>query len=155
MQIHLRKKKTNIYKYILHVFSLGYMPRNVWRLSHVLAGISMFCFFSLFLFSRGWSSVTYRCTRLKETLWSKILQGNILKDFPLICLNFSDFSVLFNCIFLFMNQKNIDKKKKEKKYSALPREKKNNSNHILYLIVPKSTKATLSFFISVLHLFTC
>lgn len=45
MQIH-QKKKTNIYKYILHVFSLGHTPRNVWRSSHVLAGISMFFFFS-------------------------------------------------------------------------------------------------------------
>lgn len=46
MQIRLRKreKKKHIYKYILHVFLLGLTPRDVWRSSHVLAGISMFIF---------------------------------------------------------------------------------------------------------------
>lgn len=71
------------------------------------------------------------------------LQGNVLLEFPLIRLNVTDFSLLFNFIFFFVIQeaKNIDYR-----YSALP------SNHILYLVVPKSTKSTLSF-ISVLHLF--
>ena len=96
MQIH--QKKTNIYKYILHVFSLGHMPRNVWRSSHVLAGISMFflrvyfCFFVV-----GCQSLID--VLIKRDTMKQNLQGNILKDFPLICLNVSDFSLLFNCIF--------------------------------------------------------
>lgn len=48
MQIRLRKREKKkhiyIYKYILHVFLLGLTPRDVWRSSHVLAGISMFIF---------------------------------------------------------------------------------------------------------------
>lgn len=99
MQIHLKKKETNIYKYILHVFSLGHTPRNVWRSSHVLAGISMFFFFkNLFLFFVvGCQSLID--VLIKRDTMKQNLQGNILKDFPLICLNVSDFSLLFNCIF--------------------------------------------------------
>lgn len=70
------------------------------------------------------------------------LQGNVLLEFPLIRLNVTDFSLLFNFFFFVIQEaKNIDYR-----YSALP------SHHILYLVVPKSTKSTLSF-ISVLHLF--
>lgn len=72
------------------------------------------------------------------------LQGNVLLEFPLIRLNVTDFSLLFYFFYFFFviqEAKNIDYR-----YSALP------SNHILYLVVPKSTKSTLSF-ISVLHLF--
>lgn len=36
---------------------------------------------------------------IKRDTMKQNLQGNILKDFPLICLNVSDFSLLFNCIF--------------------------------------------------------
>lgn len=42
------------------------MPRNVWRSSHVLAGISMFFLKNLFLFFCGWLSVTYRCSHEKR-----------------------------------------------------------------------------------------
>lgn len=103
MQIHLEKKETNIYKYILHVFLLVHTPRNVWRSSHVLAGISMFFLKNLFLFFVvGYQSLVD--VLIKRDTMKQNVQGNILKDFPLICLNVSDFSLLFNCIFLFRRQ---------------------------------------------------
>lgn len=64
MQIQKKNKQKYIYKYIVHVFSLGHMPRNVWQSSHVLAGISMCFSFFKFSFLRffslcGWLPVTY------------------------------------------------------------------------------------------------
>lgn len=56
--------------------------------------------FSEFIFVVLWLVVShllmYSC---KEDTMKQNLQGNILKDFPLICLNVSDFSLLFKCIF--------------------------------------------------------
>lgn len=121
------------------------MPRNVWQSSHVFAGISMCFSFLMFLFKDFFSLSVVRCQSLtysfRDTM-KQNLQGNVLLEFPLIRLNVTDFSLLFNFFFFVIQEaKNIDYR-----YSALP------SNHILYLVVPKSTKSTLSF-ISVLHLF--
>lgn len=46
---------------------------------------------------------------MKRDTMKQNLQGNILKGFPLIRLNVSDFSLLFNCIFYSGGKKNIDK----------------------------------------------
>lgn len=115
MQIHL-KKQTNIYKYILHVFSLGHTPRKVWQSSHVLAGISMFFFLRIYFLFFLWLVVSHLSMySLKRDTMKQNLQGNIFKDFSLIRLNVSDFSLLFNCIFYSGGEKYWQK------YSALPR----------------------------------
>lgn len=77
MQIQKKNKqkyiyiKIYIYKYIVHVFSLGHMPRNVWQSSHVLAGISMCFSFLMFLFKDVFFSLWLVASHLRthsETL---------------------------------------------------------------------------------------
>lgn len=81
------------------------MPRNVWQSSHVFAGISMCFSFLMFLFKDFFSLSVVRCQSLtysfRDTM-KQNLQGNVLLEFPLIRLNVTDFSLLFNFFFFFL-----------------------------------------------------